>query len=279
MVNLNMKGKTVCPNCKENFVIDLPKDEEKHKVSCPNCRYEFNVRPSCNKEGDDCSWEEYGEPRKTILSAIKPETRKPFIAVILLLIVFSVGITTAVFSEVFIESSLDLASDMGFTGDVKLVITDEENNSLDQIDVYINGNKIEHQSNGTYYEKELEPGVQTIQLESSSGFKNQEMELLIPPFITTEKEIVMQEGPGDAKKVYFDTLGCSVIILIFSVFALLSMISCMKHQHFDLAVAGSFIAIFSFGFFFIGSILSIIAFILIILSRDEFENGETGKLF
>jgi hypothetical protein len=274
-----MKGKTVCPNCKENFIIDLPQDDKKHKVTCPNCRCAFDVRKSSkDSSSKECSWEEYGEPRKTILSSIKPETMKPFIAIILLIIIFSVGITTSVFSEAFIETNMQTASIAGLTGEVKIHIMDQNNNSLEQITILINGDPVEHQNNGSYYRDNIKPGIKTIQL-SRDGFKTQKIELLIMPFITSEQTIKMQEGSGSQETVYFDTLGCSIILLIFSIFALISLISCIKRQHFDLAVVGSFLAIFSFGFFFIGSILSIIAFVLIILSRDEFQNGDKGKIF
>ena len=274
-----MKGKTVCPNCKENFMVDLPKDDKKHKVTCPNCKCLFDVKMGSKATSSkECSWEEYGEPRKTILSSIKHETIKPFIAIILLIIIFSVGITTAVFSEAFIETSMQTASTAGLTGEVKIHITDQDNNSLEQITILLNGDVVEHQNNGSYYIDNIEPGIQTIQF-SGSGFKTQKIEILIIPLITSEQTIKMQEGAGSDDTVYFDNLGCSIILVIFSIFALIALVACIKRQHFDLAVVGSFLAIFSFGFFFIGSILSIIAFVLIIISRDEFQNGDKGKIF
>lgn len=274
-----MKGKTVCPNCKESFVIDLPQDDKKHEITCPNCKNKFSVKTNCDgKTEKECSWEEYGEPRKTILSSIKPKTKKPFIAIVLLIIIFSVGVTTAVFSETFIESSLEVASGIGFTGEVRLHITDQNNDSLEHVIILLDGKQVDHQSNGTYYKNGIEPGIQTIQLKGI-GFKDQKIELLVMPFVTTESDIKMQDGTGSEETVYFDNIGCSIILMIFSIFALISMIACMKRQHLDLAAVGSFLAIFSFGFFFVGSVLSIIAFVLIILSRDEFENGNKGKIF
>jgi len=275
-----MKGKTVCPNCKEKFIIDLPQDNKKHEITCPNCKNKFSVKTNCDEKNEkECSWEEYGEPRKTILSAIKPKTKKPFIAIVLLIIIFSIGVTTAVFSETFIESSLDAASGLGLTGEVKLYVTDENNDSLEHVIILLNGKQVDHQSNGTYYRNEIELGIQTIQLLNGISFKEQKIELLVMPFITTESSIKMKEGTGTEEIVRFDNTGCSIILMIFSVFALISMIACMKRQYFDLAVVGSFLAIFSFGFFFVGSVLSIITFVLVILSRDEFENGSKGKIF
>ena len=67
--------------------------------------------------------------------------------------------------------------------------------------------------------------------------------------------------------------------MIFSVFALLGAFTTWKRKNFDVSVAGSLIGLFSFGFFLIGSILSIIAFVLIIKSKEEFDDGKQGKVF
>jgi hypothetical protein len=53
----------------------------------------------------------------------------------------------------------------------------------------------------------------------------------------------------------------------------------LKRKHFDVAVAGSIISIFSFGFFLIGAIISIIAFIIIMKCKEEFDDGKKGKTF
>ena len=196
-----MKGRTTCPKCKNDFVLDLPQDEKEHEVVCPKCNNKYKIQAKCSSPLSDkeCSWEEHGEPRKTILSSIKPKTNRPMIAAIILIVVFGLGITTAILSETFIETSLDLASDMGMT-----------------------------------VENEFEE---------------------------------------------FDITVCSIILIIFSVFALLGTIACLKRQRLDVAYTGSLLGIFSFGFFFIGSILCIIAFVLIKKSKDEFENGKKGRIF
>ena len=274
-----MKGKTVCPNCQENFAIDLPEDDKKHSVTCPNCKCKFDVKKTDKDTSDkECLWEEYGEPRKTILSSIKPKTNKPFIAIVLLIIIFSIGVTTTVFSESFIQTGTQTMSAIGLNGEIKLHVTDQDNSSLQQMTIVIDGKSIEHTNNGTYYKEGIETGIQTIQI-SGIGFKTQKIEILVMPIITTEQDIKIEEGTGSAEPVYFDNIGCTIILAIFTIFALIALIACLKRQHFDLALVGSFLAIFSFGFYFIGSILSIIAFVLIILSRDEFENGDKGKIF
>jgi DNA-directed RNA polymerase subunit RPC12/RpoP len=200
-VNPVMKGRTTCPKCKNDFVLDLPQDEKEHEVVCPKCNNKYKIKAKCSDPQSDkeCSWEEHGEPRKTVLSSIKPKSNRPMIAAIILIVVFGLGITTAILSEAFIEISLDLASDLGV------------------------------------------------------NFENKLRE--------------------------FDNMVCTIILIIFSVFSLLGTIACLKRKHLDFAYIGSLLGIFSFGFFFIGSILSIIAFVLIRKSKDEFENGKKGRIF
>lgn len=92
-----MKGKTTCPKCNDEFVMDVPDNSEVHTIICPSCSHSFVIKRSCQEEPDDeCGWEEHGEPRKTILSSLKKKTNKPIIASFLLLAVGVLGIFTAV---------------------------------------------------------------------------------------------------------------------------------------------------------------------------------------
>jgi hypothetical protein len=91
-----MKGKTTCPKCKHEFVKDMPDDTDKHTITCPSCNHTFTIKKASN---DDHAWEEYGEPRKTILSSIKKKTNKPVIASFLLLATGVLGIFTAVINS------------------------------------------------------------------------------------------------------------------------------------------------------------------------------------
>ena len=90
---------------------------------------------------------------------------------------------------------------------------------------------------------------------------------------------MMTAGDGEETKTYFDTTGCTLILTIFSIFALAGTVACLKRKYFDVAIAGSLFGIFSFGFFFLGSIFSIIAFAIVMKSKEEFENGKKGKIF
>jgi len=274
-----MKGKVTCPKCAHNFVADLPKDKEKHLISCPKCDHKFNIKVK-HKEDEigEYVWEEHGEPRKAVLSSIKPKTNKPMIAAIILVCVFSIGVATSAFSETFIETTLDVASAAGGTGTVEFKVVNLDNKTIDNATVSIAGDIIKQNDNNIYKKENVELGIQEIEIKKN-GYTNKKTEVVVIPFIKTEITFELENGTQNVQKTEFNTFGFSIIIGIFSVFALFSVLTCLKREHFDVAVAGSLITIFSFGFFFIGSILSIIAFVIIYKSRDEFKNGDKGKIF
>ena len=84
-----MKGRTTCPKCKNEFELDVPDTTEEHEVVCPECGIKFAIiaRNSDPESDDDFSWEEHGEPRKTILSSNKTKTNKPMMVAILFRVV------------------------------------------------------------------------------------------------------------------------------------------------------------------------------------------------
>ncbi len=195
-----MKGKTKCPKCDHEFVLDIPDNKEKYSTICPKCKHQFIIKKSteCKDIDIECIWEEHGEPRKTILSSIKPRTDKPMISSILLTIVFIIGL----FSSISI----------------------------------ILGNNIFYNS--------------TFKLINYSGF-----------IIENNINII------------------SLIIFVLSIIALIGSISSYKRNHVNIAIVTSFISIFSLGLYFIGSLLSFIALIIIIKSREEFVHDKKAKIF
>lgn len=275
-----MKGRTTCPKCKKEFSLEVPDDCKKHDVICPKCKNKFTIQPASKdeKKGEGCYWEEHGEPRKTILSSIKPKTNKPMIAAIILAAVFALGITTAAFSETFIESSAELLSNTGIKGTIELSIIDMYNNeSLENVVITINEQTGYTDKNGIYTVENVSLGIKTVDI-SLSGYKTQKREILVYPFIKSSQEINMEAGDGE-ENITFDAIGCSIILIIFSVFALVGAVTSFKRQNLDVAAAGALLGIFSFGFLLTGSILSIIAFAIIMMSKEEFEDGKKGKKF
>jgi DNA-directed RNA polymerase subunit RPC12/RpoP len=276
-----VKGRTKCPKCEHEFVLDMEPDDKKHETTCPKCKNKFTIKPtSPPKDSDDeCYWEEHGEPRKTILSARIIKTNKPTIATILLVCVFVIGVTTAVFSETFIETSLDVTSALGMGGNVEVYVKNETNVSLSNVYVKYNDKVDITDEKGFSSFQNVEPGIQTVEI-ILSGYKTIKKEILVTPFFTSSNEITMKEDDTTEKEnITFDSRGCSLIILIFSVFALIGAVSCLNRKNYDVAIAGSLLGVFSIGFFMIGGIISIAAFAVIIVSRDEFRDGKKGKFF
>lgn len=275
-----MKGRTTCPKCKKEFVLDVPDTTEEHEVVCPECGNKFAIKAknSDPESDDDFYWEEHGEPRKTILSSIKTKTNKPMIAAILLSCVFALGITSAAFSETFIESSMNIASGVGITGSVEIIVNNETNVSLADINITIDDVSGTTNESGLFFVENVGLGIKTLTL-SGQGYKTQTREILVTPLFKSENTIMMTAGDGEETKTYFDTTGCTFILAIFSIFALVGTVASLKRKYIDVAIAGSLFGIFSFGFFFLGSIFSIIAFAIVMKSKEEFENGKKGKIF
>ena len=81
---------------------------------------------------------------------MKTQSKRPTIAVILLICVFSIGVTTAVFVDAFIVTTTDTASALGLNGSIETQVTDQANNSLEGVTIRIDGDSLEYKGNGTY---------------------------------------------------------------------------------------------------------------------------------
>lgn len=275
-----IKGRTKCPKCRHEFALDIPDDEKKHEAVCPSCNNKFTVQvPSSSSEPEEGGlWEEHGEPRKTILSSKKPKTKKPKIAALILICVFIIGLSTAVFSEIFIESSTYVASSLGMKGTVEIHLTDDSNRSIENIAVEIEGSEdVKKIGNGSYIVNNVEVGIKELKV-YAPGYVNLTKEILVTPFFKSYQDIKMEKGIGSETNP-FDPTSCTIILIIFPIFALLGAIASFKRVHFDAAVVCSLVSIFAFGFFLIGSVLAVVAFIIILNSKEEFDNGKKGKTF
>ncbi len=274
------KGRTKCPNCNKEIILNMPDKISKFEINCPNCSHKFFIQCTSDdiKSKEECHWIEHGEPRKTVLSSLKPKTNKPKIAGFLLLCVLIIGLFTTIFSEAFIVSSLNIATSAGFTGTVRIKVIDLSNNSIENANIEIEGINRSTNKDGIFSVDNVKLGIQTIVI-SKQGYKIDTIKKLVTPFFNFETTVRLRDGEGHEEKAEYESLACSMFLIIFLIFTLLAALACLKRRHLDIALFGSFISIFTFGFFFIGSIFSIIAFILIYKSMEEFENGKKGKFF
>jgi len=252
----------------------------KGRTKAPRLDKKFSIKKITNetKPSEEIAWEEHGEPRKTILPKIKPTTNKPKLAAIILVFVFILGITTAILSDPILDSSTKALSDIGLKGTIKLSVIDKSNNeSLENVNVTIGSLSKKTDTNGSCIFEKVPLGITNMKI-TLKGYTTQIHEIFVMPLITLDQNISMEPGTGE-EKFQFYLIGCSVIIGIFSLFALLGGIIIWKKQNFDIAIACSVLGIFSFGFFFVGPILSIIALLIILRSVEEFEHGKKGKTF
>ena len=154
-VNQIMKGRIQCPNCSKQFVVEAKTGEKDIFVSCPFCTHTFHVKPTaksddkCDTKSDieECTWEEYGEPRKTILSSMKPQTDKPMIASIILLIVVCIGIIASVTPGLFLQTPVMIFSSVGMQGSIVIEL-DEASQELitESVNLTIQGDDVNYKS-------------------------------------------------------------------------------------------------------------------------------------
>lgn len=63
---------------------------------------------------------------------------------------------------------------------------------------------------------------------------------------------------------------CGIIFIIFGILVIVGAISAITKKSWGLALVGSIIGIFTLGYYLTGTLLSIVALILIAISKDEF---------
>jgi predicted Zn finger-like uncharacterized protein len=291
-VNQIMKGRIQCPNCSKQFVVEAKTGEKDIFVSCPFCTHTFHVKPTaksqekCDKDNDieECTWEEYGEPRKTILSSMKPRTDKPMIASILLLIVVCIGIIASITPGLFLQTPVIIGSSVGVQGSISIEL-DEASQALitNSVNLTIQGDNSVYQGelkNGSLYFDHLPLGMHTASLtiDSVSPANDSHFELIVLPFLSNTYS--MELANQNTYNILVPNLAwCSGILIILSVVCLIGALSAWKRMYSDIALIGSIVGILTLGFFLVNIVLSIVALYLIYKSRDEFNDGKKGKSF
>ena len=290
-----MKGRIQCPNCSKQFIVEAKTGSKDIFVSCPFCQHTFHVKPSSksnascdeSKEPEDCTWEEYGEPRKTILSSMKPKTDKPMIASIILFIIVIIGIIASLTPGLFLQTPVMIFSTAGVNGSIIMQLDEEiQDGSFDQITLTVEENAKTYTGileNNTIYFNELPLGSSNAELRlyNQTPVFTSQVDLYVIPFLSNTYEIqASQQNNATTFDVITPNLAwCSSILLILSVICLIGALSAWKRTYSDIAIICSIVGMFTFGFLFINFILGIIALYLLYTSRDEFDDGKKGKSF
>ena len=295
VVTLTMKGRITCPKCGKHIIAEMNREVPSFKLECPKCHHRFTAKTSqvdvSNVNSDspvdvdsDCYWEEHGEPRKTILSSIKPRTDKPMIASLLLIGVVIIALTSSFFPTVFLHGPVSVASIAGVNGELTVIVDNTSAISMDNMTISIDPeNTTFTRSNDSFVATSLSLGehVLTVSEQETNTTDNVATKnVYILPFdLSTYTLKITDADPLTLENSSFELGWLSGILLILSMVTLIGAFMCWRRRFSDVAIFGSIVGIFSIGLYFTGLVLAVIALWLILKSRDEFDDGKKGKSF
>lgn len=237
-------------------------------VKCPTCGYEFisiekfTICPQCFYQFS--AGEKYPEPTGK-------QSAKPTYAAILLIIVAVLGLGS---SGLISIAPTILEGAIPQTATIQGRVVDEEEKGIENATLTVINTALETKTNSTgWYKLEQVPiGFRKIKVEKP-GNKT----LITKAFIYSGETLDFKLTPGSGEEeedrtleVYAIIYSCAIIGIILSIFTLLGGISALKRKHFGLAAVGAVLGFIS-PFFIIGTILSVVALILLAMSKDEFK--------
>lgn len=247
-------------------------------------------------------------------SAKKNESSKPVIAGSLLLIIGIIGI---IFSTFVIGGgfALDAFEDIPFQGftitHIEGVIQDSNSNPIDNVSISLVDSHLQTMTdkNGSYQILGIPSGYHKLIIQKngyntliyntyiisntdSNEFMKMEDNSNDNPLVIDNEQFNFQLSIGSETFEYgsenpphkeiFEQFGglisgVGIITLICSLLAIIGGYFAINRKKYVIVVLCSIAAIFSFGFF-IGSLLAIIALIIIIISSNEFDNKENEQI-
>lgn len=292
---VDVKGSITCPKCGQHIIAEINKDVQAFTLDCPKCNHHFKVKisqvetsniPSDSKPDveADCDWEEHGEPRKTILSSIKPRTDKPMIASLLLILVIIIGVVSAFLPTVFLQAPVGVASLAGANGELTVLVDNSSVVEAEDLSLSIDEkNTTFVQQNDTFIASSLSLGEHQVEFSLSSNNSTAQTvtkKVYVLPFDLSAYSVkITDDNPLTIDDSTSELGWLSGILLILSTIVIMGAITSWKRKYSDVALICCVIAICTIGIYFSGLILGVIAFWLIRTSQNEFDNGEKGKIF
>ena len=266
-----MKGKARCPHCKESVVVDVPDGSSGEQITtCPNCGMNFRVNVD-----ERYSWESEA-PMIHPSVHLKTRSMKPVIAGIILVILFLSGI----FVSGILLFSFDSLSDINVPSEFEGKVVDDGGNALEGISVTVVGHPGMHavtDSNGKFLIRNITSGKQKL-LFTGEGYGPLTAEVFVLPWNITfpYERFEMKKGEQTEQKsliIRIFELGplMSAFIIAMSVAALAGGIAAITRKHFIIALIGAVLGTISGIFTLAGIVLGIIAIVLLLISKDEFE--------
>ncbi len=262
-----MQGRTRCPYCNKNVVVEVPDGATgMQRTVCPNCGMHIKVDVNGGSE------EKIQE--SPIHPLVKEEkSGKPTVAGIFLIIVFLLGIIMG--TSLLLSEKEALQGSGFFEG----AVVNTSHNPVVGATIYLmdNGQKIKvAETDGEgYFSLNLSSGKHRILIEKD-GYISKNISIGVFPIKSIFRErFVMKEGEGEEKERSITAFVIDILpmmalaIIILSIPPLIGGIFCFMKKYRIIAIVGAIFGIFSVGFF-IGTILSIVALILILTSGEDF---------
>jgi len=262
-----VRGRTKCPYCGEYVIIEVPDGATGiQTVTCPNCGMKIKVNVEIT--------EKERKEETPIHPTVQKITRSSRLTVagVMLLIVFLLGIAMG---------SILLTDEQALyhgVGNYKGKVIDEDGNPVEGAIIILKDENITTTSDkdGLFMFKNVSAGKHAITIEKE-GYKTIHAKIFVLPVgVTITSKFEMKKGEGTEKERDITSVIIKLIpvfataVLIISFLPLIGAILCFMKKYFVIALITSIFGIFSIGFF-VGSILSVVALIIILLSKYEFE--------
>ncbi len=260
-----MKGRTRCPYCRKNVVVEVADGIEGiQKTTCPNCNMNIKVDITAEEPPAESPIHPLVEPHPS---------RKLLVAGVLLMVAGLLGLAMGA-SFLIVEDTL-----LGGSGTYEGTVVDENGNAVVNAIISLADEEPPQVMTGTdeegHFSFTTTTGVHTITI-SHDDYATKRVRVGVFPFdpMVAEQFVLEKNGEVHEEKTVTARI-FELLPLIFSVFVVLSIpplvgaICCMMKKYMAVAVVGAVCGILAMGFL-AGSLLSLVALILIIMARDEF---------
>ncbi|PKK85913.1 MAG: hypothetical protein CVT48_03390 [Thermoplasmata archaeon HGW-Thermoplasmata-1] len=294
-----MKGMTTCPSCKTEFVVDVPESGHSyHSTRCPKCEYPFKINLGTSRETETAATpHRKSGMKKSALQSKGAKTPKPVVGGAFLIAVFLMAGAMAggmLFLGIGGIWTVGLMADSAFEGQTGTVygqVLDSGGNGISGVSVNrwdADGKVWETVnttgSDGSYYLTDVEAGYQYLRF-SKAGYQTKIIEDVVIPHPVEDtvwfyQNITLKPGngevqePGVAATVVQGVLTGLIVwganLGAMAIFILVGGIMAITRKRFGIALAASIVAMFTM----CGQLISLVALILIALSKEEFTKGE-----
>ena len=294
-----------CPSCGQSMKIKTSFGE---KVSCPACEDVFSIKDGqleAKKEIVDSEKEmkkekimgKIGDIKNTIKNgntssnnleyenAINnfwnPDGNTAWAGIILVIVALLGFFAGGTYFMHWTEYET-IVDDVGLVN-VQGVIQTDDGNPLENVEITLNGQNWTWTSNeqGRFYIYDVEGGIREITF-NLENYEEQTQKIELEVGRINVVNAILEEGNCSSDCGYIDktfevdnpaeiSLVLSVIIILFSVVTLYGSIAALRKSDFSMALIGSIAGVLSYGFM-LGSILSIVAMLMIFSDRDAFES-------